>query len=184
MIRKIALPIILLISTMASAQTKITITAGERTATATLADNAATSELTALLASGPITVDMTDYGGFEKVGSLTRRFTTSDSHITTVPGDIMLYQGNQMVIFYGSNSWSYTPLGHIDGASAESVKTLLGSGRVTVTLSLSDNSVIDEVLTDKESADSDVYDLQGRLVTARPLPPGLYISAGRKLCIP
>ncbi|MDE5607566.1 MAG: hypothetical protein K2I64_01380 [Muribaculaceae bacterium] len=182
--RRIVLPLILLIPIMASAQIKITITAGGRTATATLADNAATAELAELLASGPVTVEMSDYGGFEKVGSLPRSFTTSNRQITTVPGDIMLYQGNQMVIFYGSNSWSYTPLGHIDGATAESVKTLLGSGRVTVILSLDSGSATDEVISDNVSADRPVFDLQGRLVTERPLPPGLYVSAGRKLRIP
>ncbi len=70
---------------------------------------------------------MSDYGGFEKVGTLPLSFTTSNSQISTAPGDIMLYQGNQMVIFYGTNSWSYTRLGKIDNATAESVSQFLGN---------------------------------------------------------
>ncbi|MDE6818807.1 MAG: hypothetical protein K2J09_06490, partial [Muribaculaceae bacterium] len=65
--------------------------------TATLADNEATRELTKLLEQGDIIIRMSDYGGFEKVGALPQSLPTSDTQITTVPGDIMFYQGNQMV---------------------------------------------------------------------------------------
>ncbi|MDE5807789.1 MAG: hypothetical protein K2H76_06695 [Muribaculaceae bacterium] len=99
---------------MAHSQTKILLTIGDRTMTASLVDNAAARELKELLEKAPITIQMNDYGGFEKVGTLPQSFTTSNSQITTDPGDIMLYQGNNMVIFYGSNSWSYTRLGKID----------------------------------------------------------------------
>jgi len=94
-----------------SAQNKLNITVGNRTLSATMPDNDATHSLIRLLNDGPITINMSDYGGFEKVGALPQSLPASDTHITTVPGDIMLYQGRNMVIFYGLNSWSYTPPG-------------------------------------------------------------------------
>ena len=77
---------------------------------------------------------MTDYSGFEKVGALGTSLPTSNSQTTTQSGDIVLYQGNQIVIFYGSNSWSYTRLGKIDDLTGW--KDALGSGDVTVTFSM------------------------------------------------
>ncbi|MDE6033349.1 MAG: hypothetical protein K2G15_05250, partial [Muribaculaceae bacterium] len=85
---------------MASAQTKVLLKVGGNTMTATLTDNEATRELTKLLEQGDMTIRMSDYGGFEKVGALPQSLPTSNTQITTAPGDIMLYQGNQMVIFY------------------------------------------------------------------------------------
>ncbi len=96
------------------AQTKILLSVNEMSLTATLVENEATRELVAMLEKGPIDIEMNDYGGFEKVGAFPQSFPTSNRQITTEPGDIMLYQGNNMVIFYGSNSWSYTPLGKIE----------------------------------------------------------------------
>ena len=78
-------------------------------------DNAAVAELYAL-AQKNITVNTSAYGGFEQVGSLPQSFSRSDVQMTTQPGDIVLYSGNQLVIFFGSNSWSYTRLGHIEVA--------------------------------------------------------------------
>lgn len=102
----------------------------------TLEDNRATAELKEKLKASPITINMSDYGGFEKVGGLGFSLPTDNRQITTKPLDIMLYQGNQMVIFYDSNSWSYTPIGRITGVTTEELKTILGSGNTTVTLSL------------------------------------------------
>lgn len=79
---------------------------------------------------------MSNYGGFEKVGSLGTNLPTNDTQITTIVGDIMLYQGNSIVIFYGSNSWSYTRLGKIESATKESLLEVLGTEEVTITLSL------------------------------------------------
>lgn len=167
---------------MGSAQTKMYIAVGERSMIATLADNEATRRLVALLGDGPISVEMDEYGGFEKVGALPQSLPTSNSQITTVPGDIMLYQGRNMVIFYGSNSWSYTRLGKIDGATAAGLREFLGSGSVTVTLSLNPTSGISEVKVDEPKADV-VYDLNGRIVSGRPLSPGVYIVNGRKTVV-
>lgn len=167
---------------MASAETKVTLTVGERTATATLADNEACRELAALLENGPISISMSDYGGFEKVGALPQSFTTSNSQISTVPGDIMLYLGNQMVIFYGTNSWSYTRLGKIDNATAESVRQLLGNGDITLTMSLQSHSGIDKVRAEQPASDK-VFDINGKVVTSRPLSQGVYIIDGKKTLI-
>lgn len=146
--------------------------------TATLAENAATQELVSLLQGGGIGLTMVNYGDFEKVGSLHHEFTTSDSLITTQPGDIMLYQGTDMVIFYGSNTWNYTPLGKIDGATAENVRQFVGISPAGVTIFLYD-AAIEEASAD-EVKSGKVYDLNGRLVTSRPLTKGVYVINGAK----
>ena len=87
---------------------------GGSTFTATLEENAAVNALVEMMERGPVTIQMSDYSGFEKVGPLGTSLPTSNSQTTTHAGDIVLYQGNQIVIFYGSNSWSYTRLGRID----------------------------------------------------------------------
>lgn len=166
---------------MANAQSKITLTVGNNSMTATLVDNDATRSLLQLLAKGPVTINMDDYGGFEKVGALPQSLPTSNTQITTQPGDIMLYQGHNMVIFYGSNSWSYTRLGKIEGATADNVRQFLGNGSISLTLS-SDPAGIDEISTDAHKMEK-VYDLKGNLITARPLPPGIYIINGKKTLI-
>ena len=107
---------------------------GEYTFSANAADTVAAKELIELLKQETITIEMEDYAGFEKVGSLGRSLTTSDVQTTTKAGDMVLYNGNNIVIFYGSNSWSYTRLGHIDDLS--NWEKALGSGDVRVTLSV------------------------------------------------
>ncbi len=88
----------------------------------------------ALKGSLPLTVNMHMYGGFEQVGSLGRTFPRKDSRITTSAGDIVLYSGNQIVIFYGSNTWAYTRLGKIIGKSDSELEALLGKSDVTLTI--------------------------------------------------
>ena len=171
-----------MISFMASAQTKVLLKVGGNTMTATLTDNEATRELTKLLGQGDITIRMSDYGGFEKVGALPQSLPTSNTQITTVPGDIMLYQGNQMVIFYGSNSWSYTRLGKIDGATASNLRQFLGNGDITLTLSLESSAGIEDVTAD-DTKEEIVYDLNGRRITKKPLAPGIYIVNGKKTIV-
>ncbi len=150
--------------------------------TATLTANSATETLTAMLSEAPVTIMMEDYGGFEKVGELPRALPTSNSQITTVPGDIMLYQGNNIVIFYASNSWSYTRLGKIDGATATNLQEFLGNGDVSLTLSLSSNADVPLFQYDKVDNEK-IYDLEGRLITSRPIPPGIYVVNGKKRLI-
>lgn len=107
---------------------------GDSRFTATLEDNAAVEALVAMMQEKPVTIAMSDYAGFEKVGSLSASLPASNSQTTTQAGDIVLYNGNQIVVFYGSNSWSYTRLGHIDDLAGW--EEALGSGDVTVTFSL------------------------------------------------
>ena len=114
----------------------ISITVGTQTISATLADNSSADAFLELLKKGDVTVDMSDYGGFEKVGALPESIVRNDEQITTEPGDIILYQGNQITIYYGVNTWSFTKLGHVNGLSQAELKTVLGSGGVTAVFSL------------------------------------------------
>ena len=102
--------------------------------TATLEQNTAVDSLVEMLRDGPLTLELSDYAGFEKVGPLGTSLPTSNQQTTTQAGDIVLYQGNQIVMFYGSNSWSYTRLGHIGDLTGW--EEALGGGDVTVTFSL------------------------------------------------
>jgi len=104
--------------------TQIEIQIGARTMIANLEENAATEELVQLLEADEIVMDASNYGGFEKVCSLGQSITRDDEQIVTEPGDIMLYNGNQLVIFYDSNSWTYTRIGRID-ATQEELETFL-----------------------------------------------------------
>ena len=115
--------------------TTMQVQVGETTFTATLANTEAAAALAERLASGLVVVTLSEYGGFEHVGPLPWGLPTSDTHVDTVPGDIMLFQGNQMTIFHGTNSWSYTQLGHID-ATADELASAFSGSEVTVTLSL------------------------------------------------
>ena len=110
------------------------ITVGDYEFLATFEDNSSAREFQALLAQGPVTVSMEDYGGFEKVGALGTTLTRNDTHITTQPGDVILYQGNQITIYYGTNTWSFTRLARIDDPT--DLKQKLGNGSVFVTFSL------------------------------------------------
>lgn len=109
---------------------------GETSFTATLVDNSSAQALKELLAEGPLTIDMSDYGNFEKVGSLGTTLPRNDEQITTEPGDLILYQGNSFVIYYDTNSWNFTRLGKINNATQAELKEALGDGDVTVTLSI------------------------------------------------
>ncbi|MDE6405245.1 MAG: hypothetical protein K2M20_06310 [Lachnospiraceae bacterium] len=99
-------------------------------------DNESVAALSELLREQPMSIQMSMYGGFEQVGSFGTSLPRDDKQTTTQAGDIVLYSGNQMVVFYGSNSWAYTRLGRITGKSAEELEELLGGGDVTVTLEL------------------------------------------------
>ena len=111
------------------------ITAGSKTITATLADNATAKALAEKLKSGSVTVEM-KANGFEHYGPLGFSLERHDEQVTAVSGDIMLYNGNNICVFYGNNSWSYTPLGKVEGKTADELKAFFGNGTVTVTYSL------------------------------------------------
>lgn len=110
------------------------ITVGDQELLATFADNSSAEEFRDLLSQGPVTISMDDYGGFEKVGSLGTTLTRNDTRITTQPGDVILYQGNQITIYYGTNTWNFTRLAKINDSTDLQAK--LGTGTVQVTFSL------------------------------------------------
>ena len=116
----------------------IKITVSGKTLPVKIEDNEATKALVAALSEASITYEARDYGGFEKVGKLGFSLPASDTQITTGPGDVILYSGNQIVLFYGTNSWSYTRIGKMEYGTLDELKVFLkaGQGKITVTLSL------------------------------------------------
>lgn len=114
----------------------IKIQIGSESYTATLANNSSADALKKMLEKGSVTVEMSDYENMEKVGSLGTTLPRNDEQITTAAGDLILYQGNALVIYYAPNSWNFTRLGKINNVSKEELKKALGSGDVTVKLSL------------------------------------------------
>ena len=158
---------------------KINITIGGKTLPVRLVDNAATRTLMDALREAPITYEADDYGGFEKVGGLGRSFPTSNEQITTVAGDVILYSGNQIVLFYGSNSWSYTRLGRIEYASLDELKSFLkaGQGRISVTLSADVASGISTASVAGQNGKT--YALNGTQLREEP-SKGLFIKKGKK----
>ena len=117
---------------------QIKITVSGKSLPVKIEDNGATKALVTALRETSITYEADDYGGFEKVGALGRSLPASDTRITTQPGDVILYNGNQIVLFYGSNSWSYTRIGKLDYGTLDELKSFLkaGQGKISVTLSL------------------------------------------------
>ena len=117
---------------------KLYVTIGEVTHSVTLEDNVATRAMVAALRTGDITYTAHDYGGFEKVGALGQSFPSDDHRIGTSAGDLVLYEGDNVCIFYSSHSWSYTRIGKLDNMSADEVCAFVraGEGDVSITLSI------------------------------------------------
>ena len=121
---------------------QITSDNGKSELTATLVDNSSATAFYELLKKGPLTVDMHDYGNFEKVGPLGTKLPRNDTQITTQAGDIILYQGNQITIYYDTNSWNFTRLGKVVSTSSTTsitqaeLKKILGKGDVTAVFSV------------------------------------------------
>ena len=111
-------------------------TIGDTPVTVAWEDNASVKALRALCASGPLTIELHMYGGFEQVGDIGESLPRDDAQTTTQAGDIVLYSGDQVVVFYGSNSWAYTRLGHITDQDADGMRALLANGDMTVTLTV------------------------------------------------
>lgn len=97
-------------------------------------DNEAVEALRELCKDQALTIEMSMYGGFEQVGYIGSALPQNDVQTTTSAGDIMLYSGDRMVVFYGSNTWAYTPLGHITDKTQAELTQLLSNGNVTLTL--------------------------------------------------
>ena len=100
------------------------------------AENSSADAFIDLLKAGDVTIEMHDYGSFEKVGALGTTLPRNDEQITTEPGDIILYQGNQLTIYYDENTWSFTRLAKIGNTSKEELLSAFGEGDVSVTMNL------------------------------------------------
>ena len=129
---------------------QITSDSGKSELTATLVDNSSATAFYEHLKKGPLTVDMHDYGSFEKVGPLGTTLPRNDTQITTTAGDLILYQGNQITIYYDTNSWNFTRLGKVVSTLRQSsgtassttsitqaeLKKILGKGDVTAVFNI------------------------------------------------
>ncbi len=109
---------------------------GENMLTAVLEENESAEALRELLEDGALTISASNYGGFEKVCSLGRKLPSNDRQTTTHAGDICLYNGSQIVIFYGSNSWAYTRLGKVSGVDESELEKVLSGEETEITLSI------------------------------------------------
>jgi hypothetical protein len=143
--------------------TKMYITIDGRTEAVTLTNNSATQALIAKLQEASVTVTLNSSGGFEIWGALGFSLPTSNEQINAQPGDIVLYNGSNICMFYGTNSWNYTLLGKIDGLSESELRTFLkaGESNISVTLSLSNTTSISQVKAD--GSKSRAYTLSGTL---------------------
>ena len=115
---------------------ELTMKINGKTVTAEWEDNESVSALKELASESPITIQTSLYGGFEQVGSIGRSLPRNDERITAQAGDIVLYSGNQMVMFFGSNTWAYTKLGHITNKTPAELNALLGNDNATITIIL------------------------------------------------
>ena len=118
------------------AESMLQMTIGETLVDVEWEDNGSVEALKELCQKSPLTIRMSMYGGFEQVGSIGQSLPRDDNQTTTQAGDIVLYSGDQIVVFYGSNSWAYTRLGHITDKSAQEMAELLGNGDVTITIEM------------------------------------------------
>ena len=158
--------------------TKMYITIGGRTETVTLVNNSATQALVAKLQEAPVTVTLND-NNFEIWGALGFSLPTSNEQVNAQAGDVVLYSGSNICIFYDSNSWSYTRLGRIDGLTTSELRTFLkaGANSISVTLSLNNTTGISQVRSDNTT--SRAYTLQGTLAHAG--HKGIVIINGKKV---
>ncbi|MDE5986544.1 MAG: hypothetical protein K2H16_04595 [Prevotella sp.] len=159
---------------------KIDIQVNGHTMTATLADNSSAAALVELLKHGPLTYRAHDYGGFEKVGNIGHTLPRNDEYILIVPGDIILYQGTDICIYYDTNEWNFTRLGRIDNLSQSEIKRILGVGECTVTITLGGSSSVSQVDNgDMPGTAGAVYGLDGKALGKAP-GRGVYIENGIK----
>ena len=121
---------------MGEATVKLKIHVNDTTFTATLEENSSAKAFAEFLAQGDLSLDMHDYGSFEKVADLPRSFPRNDTQIDTDAGDIILYQGNSITIYYDKNSWNFTRLARIDNVNKKRLQQILGKGNVKATFSV------------------------------------------------
>ena len=163
---------------------KMYITIGGQTQSVTLVDNDATRELVAALQSAPLTVTLND-NNFEIWGPLGRSLTTNNEQMTAQPGDIVLYNGSNICIFYASNSWSYTRLGKIEGLSGSQLRTFLkaGENNISTTPSITSGTTGIRSLSTNPSfkGEGNYYSLNG--VKVKNPSKGIYIQNGKKVIL-
>ena len=161
---------------------KMYITIDGQAQAVTLVDNQATKTLVEKLQQAPVTVTLNSSGGFEIWGALGFSLPTSNEQINAQPGDVILYNGSNICIFYGTNSWSYTRLGKIDGLSESELRTFLkaGEGNISVTLSLSNTTGINGLTPNPSpKGKGNIYALSGQRLAQAPAR-GIYIENGIK----
>ena len=163
---------------------KMYITIDGQSQSVTLENNAATRELVEKLQQAPVTVTLNSSGGFEIWGALGFSLPASNQQMTAQPGDVILYNGSNICIFYGSNSWSYTRLGKIDGLSESELRSFLkaGGSNISVTLSLTKTTAIKSLTPDSSpKGEGSIYSLNGQRM---PNPShGIYIKNGKKVIL-
>jgi len=161
---------------------KMNITIDGQTQSVTLVPNAATKALVEKLQQAPVTVTLASSGGFEIWGALGFSLPTSNQQTTAQPGDVVLYNGSNICLFYGSNSWSYTRLGKIDGLSESELRTFLkaGESHINVTLSLPDGTTAIGQ-TQRKTDEEAYYSLNGQ--QAGSPAKGVYIKNGKKVIL-
>ena len=162
---------------------KMYITIDGQTQAVTLVDNQATKTLVEKLQQAPVTVTLNSSGGFEIWGALGFSLPTSNEQINAQPGDVILYNGSNICIFYGSNSWSYTRLGKIDGLSESELRTFLkaGESNISVTLSLSSGTTAINGVRSAAAEAGTYYSLNGQRVNNP--TKGIFIKNGKKVIL-
>ena len=162
---------------------KMYITIDGQTQAVTLVDNQATKTLVEKLQQAPVTVTLNSSGGFEIWGALGFSLPTSNEQINAQPGDVILYNGSNICIFYGTNSWSYTRLGKIDGLSESELRTFLkaGESNITVTLSLSSGTTAVNSVRSAATENDAYYSLSGQRIENP--THGIYIKNGKKVIL-
>lgn len=121
-------------STLADNQIRVTV--GSSSFIVNLEDNETAKALREMITDEDLTISASNYGGFEKVCQLGKTLPRNDEQITTEAGDVMLYSGNQIVFFYGANSWSYTKIGKVEASSIEELESVLSGSETEVILSI------------------------------------------------
>ena len=162
---------------------KIYITIGEQTQSVTLIDNAATKALLEKLQQAPAHITLNSSGGFEIWGALGFSLPTSDQQLTAHAGDVILYNGSNICLFYGSNSWSYTRLGKIDGLSESGLRTFLkaGESNIRATLSLTSGSTDIQKINNQKKQEESFYSMNG--VKVKNPSQGLFIKNNKKIVL-
>ncbi|MCQ2514081.1 MAG: hypothetical protein MJ089_03160 [Ruminococcus sp.] len=122
------------IPTTEFAESSIQIQVGNDTLNIILEDNESANALKKLVSEKKIVMSASNYGGFEKVCTLGATLPKNDAYITTSAGDVCLYNGDKIVIFYGSNSWEYTKLGRIQNKTADELSEILSGNDTEVIL--------------------------------------------------